>query len=524
MADLPEGFKVVQSPEQQETTSLPEGFKVVSAPAQVTPEKQEEAKQRKGLMESVRTLENIAQVYPALETALQMVTSAYGIPIAGLMGLADLATTGDIEKANKVISQVQRAMVYAPMSKRGQELSQSAAYPFEKYEQGAEAVGGTVAEKFGPDAGAAVHSVISAAPSVLGAKTVRSRLKPSSLGKVGREAKKLVTENLSQSIKPSIKTRKTYKQKLKADNKAFEAVKTIIDEKDNILLDRDGVLTKGQLPQTIDDMSNAIGQAKQKIFEEYDNLVKQADDAEMARPVRYPLSPEDKGKPIVMKNGKPHIVDKDMFKINTEKSMRELKKLASNEKYADFDPDAIKIAQDLINRFDGKKYTPSEAQAGIKALNTATLEFQTNPTSQTAAKAYAASIVLNDIRQGIDKVVSKATGEAYKPLKRKYSALKSIEEDVARAVNREANKVKGMPTFTDVISAHQVISGIANWNPGALAGGAALEGFSMFRKFKRDPNVRIKNMFEQVDKRMKHIATEEGKRIEANIKKQLRSN
>ena len=86
-----------------------------------------------------QTMEDIGQVYPALETAATWITSLYGLPLSGLMGLLSLPAGVDTSK--KVIEKAQELLIYQPQTKRGQRLLEASMYPLAKWQEVA-AVGG----------------------------------------------------------------------------------------------------------------------------------------------------------------------------------------------------------------------------------------------------------------------------------------------------------------------------------------------------------------------------------------------
>jgi hypothetical protein len=151
-------------------------------------------------------------------------------------------------------------------------------------------------------------------------------------------------------------------------------------------------------------------------------------------------------------------------------------------------------------------------------LNESTREYQLKGGMDTKGKAMVDSMIVNHLRKGLDQKVAKATGGDYAALKNKYGAYKNMEERVAKAVNKElTTQGKKVPTFTDVISAHQIIKGIGKADPATIAAGGVLEGFSIYRKILRDPNRRIKKMFKTVDENMQKVATIKQKQINKEL-------
>lgn len=80
-----------------------------------------------------------------------------------------------------------------------------------------------------------------------------------------------------------------------------------------------------------------------------------------------------------------------------------------------------------------------------------------------------------------------------------------MQEDVAKAANRVRTAANGKytPNFTDVISAHQIISGIARFDPASVMAGGTMEAINALNKASKNPNRRVKSMFKTVESNMK---------------------
>jgi hypothetical protein len=105
------------------------------------------------------------------ETAANLATGAIATPLAGIAGLGAATLKGmgvtSTDPAD-VVRNVQSALTYEPRTTAGKVGVQIATYPLRKLAQGADYVGGKVADVTGsPAAGAAVNTVLQAAPMVL---------------------------------------------------------------------------------------------------------------------------------------------------------------------------------------------------------------------------------------------------------------------------------------------------------------------------------------------------------------------
>lgn len=128
----------------------------------------------------------------APEAALSLGTGALAAPLAGLAGLGQGAlnlgrsavnavapgTLGPGMPAGDRVRQVQEGLTYRPRTELGQTVTGAIAYPFEKIAQGADYVGGNVAEATGsPAIGAGVNTALQSVPAMVarGVKAPASR-------------------------------------------------------------------------------------------------------------------------------------------------------------------------------------------------------------------------------------------------------------------------------------------------------------------------------------------------------------
>lgn len=94
----------------------------------------------------------------------------------------------------------------------------------------------------------------------------------------GLSEKKLdanIAKAIEKSIRPGVEGQRTYGQMTDYGRKAVRAVKTIVANKDKLrLTDEYGELT-GNLPENLKQFSQAIGQAKSEVFEQYNAMANQ---------------------------------------------------------------------------------------------------------------------------------------------------------------------------------------------------------------------------------------------------------
>lgn len=271
-----------------------------------------------------------------------------------------------------------------------------------------------------------------------------------------------------KSIKPTAKKSQTQIDQYARDT--VGALKTIKANSEKLnIQDATGELISGRTPQTINELGQALDQTKDIVFRQYDGIAKRA--------------------------GKAGAV------IDAKPIANEIEKVATNKALQLTNPEVISYAQNWAERLRKMDVLDTEtSQAVIQNLNSSLQTFYRNPTYDAASKVVIDAGVANNFRKALDKAIETATGEQYQVIKNQYKALKTIENDVVRAVARDARKnVKGLLDYTDMFTSGQMLTGMLSLNPAMFTKGAVERGFKEWIKTLNDPNRAIKNIFEQLD-------------------------
>ena len=203
---IPEGFKL--------KPKIPEGFKIRQQES--TKVSNEPSVVKDFAKGSLQTLENIGQVYPALETAAAFTTQLYGVPASGLVALGTLAVTRDLKKATDVQHAVGKTLVYEPQTERGKQLSEAAFYPFIKLHEAGLSLGDWALKKTNSPTLAALAA--SAPEGILAILGGRHALK-------SKTAKSTIIEDATRSEKT-----KVYKQEFTEKFLKDEGIETLAEE------------------------------------------------------------------------------------------------------------------------------------------------------------------------------------------------------------------------------------------------------------------------------------------------------
>jgi hypothetical protein len=156
--------------------------------------------------------------------------------------------------------------------------------------------------------------------------------------------------------------------------------------------------------------------------------------------------------------------------------------------------DAVKInslAEDLFNQ---KSMTLGEMQDFITRMNK---EMQTYYKTERGALGDALAPVLRDMREALDKRIEAITEPGYQGLKNQYGALKSVEREVARAVENTAKLLPGglSGQIANLISGGELLHAIAH--PEYLIKAIGTKGTQLLMARLRDPNRAIARIFAQ---------------------------
>lgn len=281
--------------------------------------------------------------------------------------------------------------------------------------------------------------------------------------------KEYIQNKFIKGVRPSVSGKGTAGAMESAKDKAFEAVKTIVQNKKNLNIINDIGEPTGKLPRTLRQFIQAIDQTKKFIYNQYHKLTEMAG---------------AKG------------VEVDLSDISTE-----LSKVGNDIVLQDTNPSvakyALQKAETLMKR---SKYTPQQVEDAIAMYNKSLEAFYKNPTYETASKAAIDSMIVNNLRKGLDTMIEKAEGKGYQALKNKYGALKSIEKDVVhRAIVDARKNVKGLPDYIDAFSAEHVIRGISQLDPSQFTIGAAQSAIKSFYNYLNGPNRAIRQMFQETE-------------------------
>lgn len=286
----------------------------------------------------------------------------------------------------------------------------------------------------------------------------------------------IVEKNINKAIRPTVVGKRNATQIQNFYDNANTAVKSIVENKNNLNLSDVDDITHG-VPKNLTQFSEAIDQTKKNVFRQYDDMKLAAGEAG----AQVDLAPV----------------------------VKELEGVIKNPVLNDLHPDIVNYAAQRMEALSARgTYTTSEAQDAITHLNKSLESFYKNPSYETANRAGVDAIIANNLRKAQDLVIENTAGEGYQGLKNTYGALKSIEKEVAqRAIVDARRNAKGLIDLTDIYTSGELVGGLLTMNPAMMTKGTIGLGIRKMHNVLNNPNRYVDKMFSGVDKLMEKEAT-----------------
>lgn len=294
----------------------------------------------------------------------------------------------------------------------------------------------------------------------------------SKLAQLGRPStvSTVVEREMNKAAKPAFSSQQTAPQRKEYFAKAREAVDTIIENKPNLtFVDEFGDITTGRLPETLSEFADTLHQTKRSIFQQYDDMVKQA----TGQGVQVPVA-------------------------NTVNSVA---KEVAKGKYA-LSPELRDYAEKqivLLNKKDS--FSPQDAQDVVANFNQSLKMFLDNPSKQTQGQAIVDALIAGGLREELNNTMEMAGQSGYQALKSKYGALKAIEKDVNKQASVQNRKnAAGFFDVTDTYSAQHAAMALMKMDPAGLTAAGFANAVKRLLKHMNNPDRAVKRLFSSVER------------------------
>lgn len=288
---------------------------------------------------------------------------------------------------------------------------------------------------------------------------------------INQQIAKAVDKPFAKAVRPSLK-RKTAAGLARSKQVAREGIESIVDNKENLRFidDITGEVLEGQLPKNLNQTSQAVSQTKTRIFSRYSKLREEAG-----------------------AGGKT---------ISTDPVIKELQKKIDDWVTKTANRPLVKYAQQWIDDLRAKgTLTLQEADDLAKTMNVNLDTFFKGRNPLGSVTSGVDEIIRRQMNTGLDDVVKATTGEAFRALKQKYSALRSIEDDIAKAAKREFQQGGGLVgEAATAAAAAEIAGGVVTGRVDLAIRGLFLKAAASVNRFLNKPSRAIEKIFREVEK------------------------
>jgi hypothetical protein len=111
-------------------------------------------------------------------------------------------------------------------------------------------------------------------------------------------------------------------------------------------------------------------------------------------------------------------------------------------------------------------------------------------------------MIANQLRAGLDRMISSAVGPGYQAKKNLYGAYSSLQKQVTRAALKGMNKTESdfLSRFFNVTSGEELIRGVLSMNPAAIGRGLFIRVANRLERNRNSPDRMIENMFRDAER------------------------
>ena len=295
--------------------------------------------------------------------------------------------------------------------------------------------------------------------------------------------KKKAEEYISKSIKPTVKGKQNMKDYQKFMDNTLDTVDYMQKNKDKLkFTNANGETVTNRLPETMAETREAIGNLKKSVYDEYNNIAKQAGDAGAMVDT----------KPIVSKL-------KEISKDKVQNITNPWIKNTINSYIKAFD------------QFSKNGLSIEEAQKITQWLNQELSAFFKNPNmndvSSSAIKAQINNMIKDSINNSINNVLDNGINKGwnnaweYQRLKQTYWKMLTVEDELSKRALVEARKnTKGLSEWImDAFAGGEITDALLTLDPVKLAKWWIMKGITEYYKHLNSPDTQIKKLFKLVD-------------------------
>jgi len=290
-----------------------------------------------------------------------------------------------------------------------------------------------------------------------------------------------VRKTFEKTVRP--KGAKSLKQKTGYYEKATDSSVDIVKNKNNIILEKNGVEVKGELPETMAQWEQANNQSRTRLFDNYSNISTKAEQL--------------------------------AYQGNVDELIVNLEKFVDDAVYQHGKPSMVEYAKitldDLKNARDNNLLSPKYMERMIQAKNENLKIRKNSPDQKIYHTATVDEVYAQYMNKALGKTVEKlpgGEGSKYRDIRRLYGAHAQVSKDISNAATRIAHTqpnvfAKGIETFTG----YHALRGALSRNPATFTAAIASKGVNAIEMFMGKPHRRVTNMFKNVERGVRQIDT-----------------
>lgn len=295
--------------------------------------------------------------------------------------------------------------------------------------------------------------------------------------------KKKAEEYISKSIKPTVKGKQNMKDYQKFMDNTLDTIDYMQKNKDKLkFTNADGEAVTNRLPETMAETREAIGNLKKSVYDEYNNIAKQAWEAWAMVDT----------KPIVSKLKE---ISKDKVQNITNPWIK----------------NTVNSYIKAFNQFSKNGLSIDDAQKITQWLNQELSAFFKNPNmndvSSSAIKAQINNMIKDSINNSINNVLDNGINKGwsnaweYQRLKQTYWKMLTVEDELSKRALVEARKnTKGLSdSIMDAFAGGEITDALLTLDPVKLAKWWIMKGITEYYKHLNSPDTQIKKLFKLVD-------------------------
>jgi len=294
------------------------------------------------------------------------------------------------------------------------------------------------------------------------------------LAKAVRATPTGIKKSFIKAIKPSAAQAPSMK---KFADDGYDAMNLILGNQNNLVYhDLQGNPFPNRVPETMDQLDQALQQTKKSVWSSVKTVLKQA--------------------------------GKEGNTITLEPIAKELEIIAKDKSVRTHAPALAKYAKAQAELYRSERYfTPEEAQEALSLINADIHRIYVDPSGYRTSTKRVDAMIANRLRADLDGIMKGLEGTVGTPgktqfaqLKKDYGSLRTIEEAVRDRARKDLTKGSTeMGGIIDAYTGAEVIGGAITGGSGMVARGSLMLMLNKLHRWFTNPNPMIRRAFKRIE-------------------------